>query len=286
VHAGKIRVALIAFAGLVLAAGAVALASPSLPIIAPTPKFADQIPNIDVLRQEIKNYYGDPSGTGVFAPDSNYAQEAEKVAKEGSLWLAAKSHTPDKSGTKKAIVLDVDDTTLATYNYEIASNWAFNLTTNGNFVSAQSFPAVPGMVDMVREAQQEGYTIIYLTGRPDSQEPATLGNLTADNIGVDAGYPAPTPLPNATQGGGADGLFTKPALFVNGQLNPNYPQYLIDKCGTQVTCNTDEYKSATRQYIESLGYEIVANFGDQFSDFSGGFEDRTFKLPNPSYFLP
>ncbi len=53
-----------------------------------------------------------------------------------------------------------------------------------------------------------------------------------------------------------------------------------------MTCNTDEYKSATRQYIESLGYDIVANFGDQYSDFSGGFEDRTFKMPNPSYFLP
>jgi hypothetical protein len=52
------------------------------------------------------------------------------------------------------------------------------------------------------------------------------------------------------------------------------------------SCNTDEYKSATRQYIESLGYDIVAKFGDQFSDFSGGFEDHTFKMPNPSYFLP
>ena len=52
------------------------------------------------------------------------------------------------------------------------------------------------------------------------------------------------------------------------------------------TCTTTQYKSLTRQHIESLGYDIVANFGDQFSDFSGGFEDHTFKMPNPSYFLP
>ena len=47
-----------------------------------------------------------------------------------------------------------------------------------------------------------------------------------------------------------------------------------------------QYKSLTRQHIESLGYDIVANLGDQFSDLDGGFADRTFKIPNPMYFLP
>ena len=89
----------------------------------------------------------------------------------------------------------------------------------------------------------------------------------------------PSALPDALAGD--DGLFTKPAVA-------DYPAYLqFCKIPTPTTsCNTDEYKSATRQYIESLGYDIVANFGDQYSDFNGGFEDKTFKLPNPSYFLP
>ena len=30
----------------------------------------------------------------------------------------------------------------------------------------------------------------------------------------------------------------------------------------------------------------IANFGDQYSDLQGGYEDRAFKLPNPNYFLP
>jgi hypothetical protein len=42
----------------------------------------------------------------------------------------------------------------------------------------------------------------------------------------------------------------------------------------------------TRKHIESLGYNIVGNFGDQFSDLKGGFADRTFKIPNPMYYLP
>jgi hypothetical protein len=46
-----------------------------------------------------------------------------------------------------------------------------------------------------------------------------------------------------------------------------------------------QYKSGTRKHIESLGYDIVANFGDQYSDLDGGYADKTFKLPNPTYFV-
>jgi hypothetical protein len=262
--------------GLFVLAAAVAFAA-SPAILTSTPQLADQVTNLDVLRQQIRNYYGDPLGTGVFSADSNYAREASSVAAEGGRWLAARAHAQNPSGIK-AIVLDVDDTTLATWNYEIFSNWAFNPTTNGRYVTNQLFPAVPGMVDMVTQAAQEGYAIIFLTGRGATQEAATLGNLTSDGVGVDAGYPAPTTLND-----GEDGLFTKPAIA-------DYPQYLKDACADELaagkSCTTVHYKTATRQHIESLGYEIVGNFGDQFSDLEGGFSDRTFKLPNPNYFLP
>jgi predicted secreted acid phosphatase len=180
----------------------------------------------------------------------------------------------------RAIVLDVDDTTLATWNYEIFSNWAFNPTTNGQFVTDQRFPAVPGMVEMVQQAASEGYAIFFLTGRGAAQEAPTLGNLTSDGVGVDAGYPAPTTLNN-----GEDGLFTKPAVG-------SYPDYLNkpEFCGPAIaegkSCPTIQYKSGVRAHIESLGYDIVGNFGDQFSDLEGGFADKTFKMPNPNYFLP
>lgn len=131
------------------------------------------------------------------------------------------------------------------------------------------------MVELVNEAAQEGYAIIFITGRGASQEKATLGNLTSDGVGIDAGYPLPTTLND-----GEDGLFTKPAVA-------DYPSYLVAACAGDPSgsCTTVHYKSATRAHIESLGYDIVANFGDQFSDLIGGFADRTFKLPNPNYFL-
>jgi len=262
---------------LFLVAGGVVAATATPAIVTFTPRSANDITNLDVLRQQIRNYYGDPLGTGVFAPDSNYAKEASKEAAAGARWLKAERFL--RNGHKiKAIVLDVDDTTLATWNYEIFSNWAYNPTTNANYVNGQLFPAVPGMVKMVSKAMAEGYAIIWITGRPATQEAATLGNLTSDGIGVDAGYPAPTTLND-----GEDGLFTKPAVA-------DYPDYLKAACADEIaagkSCTTIHYKSATRAHIESLGYDIVANFGDQFSDLKGGSADRAFKMPNPNYFLP
>ena len=274
-HLPRLLVAALVAAVAAVAAAVAIAADPQPAIQTSTPKSESNITNIDVLRQQIRNYYGDPLGTGTFGNDSNYANEASSAAAAGARWLSARS---DAVKGEKAIVLDVDDTTLATWNYEIFSNWAFNPTTNATFVLGQRFPAVPGMVQMVNDAAGEGYAVFYLTGRPQTQEDATRGNLTSDGVGVDAGYPAPTTLSN-----GEDGLFTKPAVA-------DYPDYLKTACAAEIaagkTCTTVHYKSATRAHIESLGYEIVGNFGDQFSDLEGGHADRTFKLPNPNYFLP
>jgi hypothetical protein len=237
-----------------------------------TPHSEKAVTNIDVLRQQLRNYYGDPLGTGTFAPDSYYAKEARGVAADGKRYVTHAGHTKKT----KAILLDVDDTALATWNYELVSNWAYNPSTNATYVLGQLFPPVPGMVDMTTTAAREGYSIFYLTGRGVAQEQATLGNLTADGIGVDANYPKPTTLSD-----GEDGLFTKPAVA-------DYPDYLKTACAADPngSCTTIHYKSATRAHIESLGYDIVANFGDQYSDLKGGHADRTFKLPNPNYYLP
>jgi hypothetical protein len=277
-------VLLVGVVALATAGGAIAGGAMSVPTFVPTS--ADQVTNLDILRSQLKNYYGTPTAvTGMSAcnkdlvspADSNYSKEAAGVAADGGRWLST-GWRP--TGATKAIVLDVDDTTLATWNYELCSNWAFDPVTNGQFVTDQRFPAVPGMVDMVNQAAADGYAIFFLTGRGQAQEAATLGNLTHDGIGVDAGYPAPTTLNN-----GEDGLFTKPPVG-------SYPAYLNkpEFCGPSITagvsCPTTLYKSGVRAHIEDLGYEIVANFGDQFSDLKGGFADRTFKMPNPNYYLP
>ena len=294
------------------AAAAVAVAGGGQPAdLTFTPKHATQFTNIDVARAWAKNYYGAPgaaSGTAgnwnvPLSQTSNYAAEARSVAAKGSHWLDSNRTSP-----MRAIVLDVDDTTLTTWNYELYSNWDFNGATNANFVgltgttfTGNMFPPTPGMLDLVNQAKSEGYAIFFLTGRGDSQHMATVANLQSDIAAgfadiatvtlngktipeVDAGYPAPTPV-DTGHGGFTDGLFTKPPIG-------SYPAYLNQPqlCGPNITagtsCPTIQYKSGTRAYIESLGYDIVGNFGDQFSDLLGGFADKTFKMPNPNYYLP
>jgi predicted secreted acid phosphatase len=293
------------------AAAAVAIAGLQPADLTYTPNSESQMTNIDVSRAYAKNYYGAPTATSgaggtwntPLNQDSNYASEARSVAKQGDNWLSARSKVADK-----AIVLDVDDTTLTTWNYELYSNWDFNPTTNAQFVgltgstfTGNAFPATPGMVDMVSDAKAMGYAIFFLTGRGDSQHQATIANLVSDTAAglpdlttvtisgktvpeIDAGYPMPTPL-DIQHGGFTDGLFTKPPV---GQ----YPAYLNKPqfCGPSITagvsCPTIQYKSGVRAYIESQGYDIVGNFGDQFSDLLNGFADKTFKMPNPNYYLP
>ena len=276
-----------------------------------TPRTEAQTTNVDVARAWAKNYYGahsavaGPNGTW-YTPlnlDSNYANEARSVADQSDHWLSARRHVPHR-----AIVLDVDDTTLTTWNYELYSNWDFNPTTNAQFVgitngafTGNMFPPTPGMLDLASHAKSLGYGIFWITGRGDSQHAATIANLVDDSAAglpdidevtlnghtipeVDAGYPLPTPI-DTGHGGFTDGLFTKPPVG-------SYPAYLDtpEFCGPfidqGISCPTVQYKSGTRAYIESQGYDIVADLGDQFSDLQGGFADKTFKMPNPNYYLP
>jgi predicted secreted acid phosphatase len=182
----------------------------------------------------------------------------DKAMKKGGLKPKPKPKGgPSNAGTP-AILLDIDDTTLNTYNYEIYSNFVFNPAQNAAFVNGALFPAVPGMPALVSHAISKGYQVFFLTGRPEAQRPGTVTNLT------NAGYP--TPAANH--------------LYLKDQVN----QPWLSSCSP--TCTTIQYKSLTRQHIESTGVDIVANFGDQFSDLSGGFGDKTFKVPNPMYFLP
>ena len=48
---------------------------------------------------------------------------------------------------------------------------------------------------------------------------------------------------------------------------------------------TIPFKRGQRAKIERRGFRIVVNLGDQESDLAGGLADRSFKLPNPFYFI-
>jgi len=47
-----------------------------------------------------------------------------------------------------------------------------------------------------------------------------------------------------------------------------------------------DFKAPERRKIAESGYTIILSMGDQQSDLNGGYAEKTFKLPNPVYFLP
>jgi len=263
--------ALAALAVLGFQTGAVSRTFQPVPAPPANPTNSHQIQNIDQVRTAIKAYYKDsvdgttPFGTANHVPsaDGAYAREVGRIVKSAAGYLG---DAKTSKGAKKAILLDVDDTSLNTYNYEIYSNFAYNPTSNAAFVNGAAFPAVFGMPQLAQKAQAKGYTVFFLTGRPESQRAGTEKNLT------DVGFPVTT----TPVGGNVDNVFLKDVA---------HSWTTCDETGGKV-CSTIEVKSETRKYIESLGYDIKGNFGDQFSDLSGGYADKTFKLPNPMYYLP
>jgi predicted secreted acid phosphatase len=226
------------------------------------------IPNIDSVKATIATYYGDP-GTGTSNKTASpYVSEMKRIVQTEAPRVAAACFIEKKRHRNPAIVLDADDTTLWTYDMEVgAMHFVYDPTLQDYWVQNQLFPAVPSMTNLAAIAQKAGCTVVGLTGRNDNQKAATLANLAK------VGYPEFT----------AANYYTK----WTGIGASQQPSYIT--CAVAGKCTTIEYKSQTRAHIESRSggrYDIVANFGDQFSDLIGGHADLDVKLPNPTYYLP
>jgi predicted secreted acid phosphatase len=271
---------LIAAAG--LAFGSVSVASAQAEHHAPPPSIAQQAAavkaqdaytpvdgnkelNVNVLEDQVEHYYGSASATfpgvgtvTISSPASNYAKQMKQIVAGAEAYLGKAAARYHGTG-KPAVVFDIDDTLLSTYDYTLAEQFGYDSATNQVWIDDAAFPAVFYMPQLVTYASKHGYSIYYITGRPQSQTAATIKDLTS------AGYAAPA----------AGHLFLKPSTP---------PAYL--HCAAAPTCTTTEYKSGTRKYISSLGNTIVADFGDQYSDLLGGDAGHQVKLPNPMYYLP
>lgn len=226
------------------------------------------IPNVDIVKSTIRTYYNAPAQIADKA-DSPYIDEMSALTAKETAKITRACRQAVRRGDKPAAVFDADDTNLWTYDMEDkAMNFVFDpVVQDRDWVQPQKFPATPGMVDLVAAARVSGCTIIGLTGRNDTQKDATLGNLAK------VGYSG----------------FTKPLYFtkwVSGTVPTDRPWLADTPCADGV-CTTIEYKSLTRKHLtDDLGYDVVANYGDQFSDLIGGYADRQVKLPNPTYYLP
>jgi acid phosphatase len=160
-------------------------------------------------------------------------------------------------GGKLAIVLDIDETALSNLPSFRANDWGFIVPGPCDLPRgpcgliawigmAQAEPIKP-VLALARLARERGVAVFFLTGRPERLRAATERNLQA------AGYEW-------------TGVLLKP-----------------DALNTQ---SAVEFKAPERKKLMDQGYTVIVNMGDQMSDLEGGFAERTYKLPNPFYFVP
>ncbi|MBE4733812.1 MULTISPECIES: HAD family acid phosphatase [Streptomyces] len=102
-------------------------------------------------------------------------------------------------------------------------------------------PALKPSLALAKYAKSRGVAVFFVTARPGIIESLTEWNL--ENVG----YPV-------------DGLYVRdlPDLFAE----------------------VAAYKTASRADIESDGYTIIANVGNNTTDLVGGHAERTYKLPD------
>lgn len=116
-----------------------------------------------------------------------------------------------------------------------------NTSLETHFQTFPPTPAVASVLELARYAHDRGVGIFFITARPDVIEQVTRGNL------VHVGYPI-------------TGLYQRSLGEIFG--------------------DPAEFKTAKRAEIESQGYTIIANIGNNTSDLVGGHAERTFKLPD------
>ncbi len=150
-----------------------------------------------------------------------------------------------KTFDKPAIVLDVDDTALSTYEYQKGMGFGHNGKLWHAWIAMKRGKAIPPVLEFAKEAEKLGFAIFFVSGRREAQREDTELNLKA------VGYPQWTQF------------FSKPNDYRASSVVP--------------------YKTECRRKIEEQGYTIVANIGDMTSDLDGGHAIQCFLLPNYIY---
>lgn len=149
---------------------------------------------------------------------------------------------------KLAAVFDIDETSLSNYPYLIQMDFGGTSEQTLNLINRGDDASIPDSLALYQQLNKDGVKIFFVTGRPTSVRQSTIKNLNA------VGYKV------------RQELFMEPENYKKPSVIP--------------------YKSGIRKEITHRGYEIILNIGDQWSDLKGGYADKSFKLPNPYYYIP
>jgi predicted secreted acid phosphatase len=193
--------------------------------------------NLETAKQAVMKYYD--SG----AYDYDVQQAIDWASDYLHLRLAQ-----NQEHQKLAIVLDIDETALKSYDLMKDSDFSSTPDVIKTKLNKSHIPALAPVLKLYNYALQNNVAVFFVTGRSENLQTIT------ENVLNNAGYKNWTGL------------------------------YL--RMPKDIGRNTIEYKTSVRKKITTMGYDIVLSIGDQYNDLAGGYADRTIKLPNPFYIVP
>ncbi|XP_020595975.1 acid phosphatase 1-like [Phalaenopsis equestris] len=178
-----------------------------------------------------------------------YGIDLEVTALEASTFARS---VPLAHDGKDAWVFDVDETMLSNLPYYAEHGYGLELFNGQEFdkwVEKAAAPAIKSSLKLYKEVLDLGFKVFLLTGRSEAQRAITVDNLKC------VGF-------------------------------RDWEKLILRGTGDQRK-SAKLYKSEKRSEIVSEGYRIHGNSGDQWSDLLGSDAgNRSFKLPNPMYYIP
>ena len=179
-----------------------------------------------------------------------YQKEISKVIIHAHDYILRRTKKNNLSAhpQKLAVVLDIDETVLSNYDAMAAQQFCNTKQQIHKEILTAKEPAIRPMLFFYNDLLKHGITLFFVTGRDNTLKKATISNLKR------AGYHDWA------------GLYFRPDHYKEASVIP--------------------YKSKSRANITEKGYTVIASIGDQDSDLKGGYAEKTFKLPNPYYYIP
>ncbi|PQQ00096.1 acid phosphatase 1 [Prunus yedoensis var. nudiflora] len=178
-----------------------------------------------------------------------YGFDLERVSKEAGVYAKAVELSGDG---KEAWIFDIDDTLLSNLPYYADHGYGLEVFDHLEFdrwVEKAMAPAIKSSLKLYEEVLGLGIKVFLLTGRSEGRREATIENL------INAGF-------------------------------RDWHKLILRAPDDQGKLAT-VYKSEKRNEMEKEGYRFLGNSGDQWSDILGtSMSIRSFKLPNPMYYIP
>jgi acid phosphatase len=202
---------------------------------------------------DVPNLYEVQQRVEDYIRSGRYDADVARVDAEATAWLEQRA----KAMARPAIVLDIDETSLSNWTAYRLNGWG---RVTGGGCDLQQGPcglrawqalgqstALAPTLALARRARELNVAVFFISGRPANLREATERNLR------EQGY--------------------------------EWTGVIILPEGAKFASAVD-FKAPERRKLTEQGYTILLSLGDQESDLKGGYAERTFKLPNPVYFLP